>query len=76
MFHFGLQENVFAILDKPKNKLVWRRQRKASFEDLNKDMFLKSKMKHVVKYDVYFGYIVYGVHLDDNISIFQENLQI
>ena len=38
MFHFGLQENVF---------------RKVCAEDLTKDMFLKSKMKSVVKYYVY-----------------------
>ncbi len=34
--------------------------RKVCFADLNKDMFLKSNMKHVVKYDFYLDILLMG----------------
>ena len=34
--------------------------RNVCFEDLNKDICLKSKMKHVVKYDVYLDILLMG----------------
>jgi len=50
-FHFGLQENVFRKVQKI--HLFGVGAQNVCFEDLNKDMFLKSKMKPVVKYGVY-----------------------
>ena len=34
--------------------------RQVCFEDLNKDMFWKSKVKHVVEYDVYLDILLMG----------------
>ena len=41
------------------NTPFWR-WLKVCFGDLNKEMFLKSKMKNVVKYDVYLDRLIVG----------------
>ena len=54
MFHFGLQGNAFRqVLKRHLSGAGPTGDRKVSFDHLNKDNFLKSKMKHVVKCGVY-----------------------
>ena len=61
MFTLDFQENVFAKVWKLRRSSTgFAGARKVSFEDLNKDVFLKSKMEHVVKYDVYLYMLLVG----------------
>ena len=53
IFHFGLQETVFRTVWKMHLSAGFADASKVCFEDLNKDISLESKMKHVVKYCVY-----------------------
>ena len=52
IFHFGLQENACRKVRNTHLCSGTAGARKVCFEDLNNDISWKSKMKHIVKYDV------------------------